>query len=63
MVEFDEQERRLIGYALAYLASEFNTHPDLVTEAAQEVAPETCETGEPLPDVRALLAQVAAKFG
>jgi hypothetical protein len=43
------RELRLVRYALAFLKTELDT--DLSVEAAQEMAPETQASGEPLPDV------------
>lgn len=56
----DLREMRLIRYALGYL--EVSLNGDLEVEAAQEVAPETQRSGEPLPDVRELIKSLRQKL-
>jgi hypothetical protein len=58
--ELEQHELQLIRYALGYL--EVSLDPDLTVEAAQEAAPETQQTGEPLPDVRAMIAGIKKKL-
>lgn len=59
-MELTEREIRLVRYALGFLQTSLD--PGLAIEAAQEIAPETQSTGEPLPDVPAAIAGVLRKL-
>jgi hypothetical protein len=60
MQELTEREIRLIRYALHFLKSSLD--PDLSAEAAQEMAPETQQTGEPLSNVPAAIDSLLNKL-
>lgn len=59
-MELTEREVRLVRYALLFLRSSLDA--DLTVEAAQEMAPETQHTGDPLPDVPEAIAAVLQKL-
>ncbi|MDY3551362.1 hypothetical protein R5W24_000438 [Gemmata sp. JC717] len=60
MTQLTDREVRLLCYALDFLRSSLD--PDLMTEAAQEMAPETQQTGEPLPDVPGAITRLLDKL-
>lgn len=60
IVALTGRESRLVAYALGFLRSSLDG--DLEIEVAQEVAPETQDSGEALPDVKQLIDFVAARF-
>ena len=60
MPQLTDREVRLVRYALGFLRTSLD--PDLRTEAAQEMAPETQHTGEPLPDVSAAIGVLLDKL-
>ena len=59
-IDLDIRELRLLRYALGFLESSLD--PDLTVEAAQELAPETQATNDPLPDVRDLIHRLKSKL-
>jgi hypothetical protein len=60
METLTDREFRLVRYALGFLQASLD--PDLLIEAAQEMAPETQHTGEPLPDVAAGITSLLQKL-
>lgn len=60
MRELSDREVRLLRYALGFPESLLDK--ELIIEAAQEAAPETQRSGEPLPDVRELIAAARRKL-
>lgn len=60
MNDLTDRELRLLRYALGFLS--VNLDADLTIEAAQEMAPETQHTGDPLPDVPAAIASLTEKL-
>ena len=60
MTDFTDRELRLLRYSLGYLSVSLDA--DLTVEAAQEMAPETQHSGEPLPDVPAAIASLTEKL-
>lgn len=58
--ELTTREARLVRYALGFLESSLDD--SLVIEVAQETAPETQASGEPLPDVRELIKVIREKL-
>jgi hypothetical protein len=61
MEPLTSRELRLLRYSLGFLQSELDA--DLQVEVAQEMAPETQATGEPLPNVRDAIRDLQAKLG
>jgi hypothetical protein len=60
-IELSDREARLVRYALGYLESSLDDA--LTTEAAQEIAPDTQATGEPLPNVQEMIRRLRSKLG
>jgi hypothetical protein len=60
MLDLTRREARLLRYALGFLESSLDE--SLLVEAAQEAAPETQTSGEPLPDVHRLIEVIRMKL-